>query len=108
MGYLGIIRDSPETGCAILNKFRAFEKNDHGLMKTELDLEFFSSCKFHAVIPNFLNFKLVKSRLPSLLMHDSCRGRFLSVKIASKNKHLQNQKEKHVFISHHPSLQFYT
>ena len=83
-------------GSDALLKFRAFEKNDHKIKKTQLDMNFLSSCKFYGVIPKFLNFKLANSRLHSSLMYTKCRRRLLSVGLANKNKHLKKLQEKHL------------
>ena len=66
------------------------------LKKTQLDLNFLHSCKYHGVIPKFLNFKLANSRLRSSMMYTKCRRRLRSVELAQKKKHLQKLQEKHL------------
>ena len=83
-------------GSDALHKFRAFERNDYKIKKTQQDLNFLSSCKFHSVIPHFLNFKLANSRLRSSMMYDSCRRRLLSIEIAGKKNLLKKLNEKNL------------
>ena len=54
------------------------------------------SCKYHGVIPKFLNFKLANSRLRSSMMYTKCGRRLLSVELPQKKKHQQKLQEKHL------------
>ena len=69
------------------------EKLDYRLRKAELDLQFLCKCDVSNVIPNFLNFRLAKSRLEYSSSYRFCQSNLLREKICQKKSTLSLHKE---------------
>ena len=75
-------------GEAFVRKICKFEKNDHKLRKSHLDLRFLLECKKNNPIPKFLQSKLANRHRHNSVVYKKCQIKLLYEEIRAKRKRI--------------------
>ena len=80
-------------GEAFVRKIRKFEKNNHKLRKSHLDLRFLLEYKKNNLIPKFLQFKLANRHRHNSVVYKKCQIKLLEEEINILEKDIKRIKE---------------